>query len=195
MTRATPHTPHAVAHGIRATECKHRLPNRRTQRVVLTAFASLRRTPSRGRRTADGWLWRCTSVILLRRSSASSWPRDLGDASYAGCSRAWHHSHGMQAPISKPKAAKLRADGVCLAARHAPTLTAPLQTLGCRCPSGAAAAGRVRVLGSVTFVMLHTPDGVARGIRAAECKPRFAKRRTQGFVLTAFASLLGTRRR
>ena len=110
-------------------------------------------------------------LVPVCRSSARSWLRDLRDASYAGWSRSWRQSRSLQAAISKTKDAKLRADGVCLAARHAPTLMARLQTLGCRCPSGAAAASRVRVLGSVTFVMLHTPDGVARGLRAADCKP------------------------
>jgi hypothetical protein len=54
-------------------------------------------------------------------------------------------------------------------------------------------ADRVRVLGSVTFVMRHTPDGVARGIRAAKGTAQFPKRRTQSFVLTAFASRCSAR--
>ena len=83
VTCMTHHTAHAITHDIGATERKQRLPNRQPQSFVLTAFASLRRTPSRGRHTADGWLWRCTSVILLCLSSASSWLCDPRDASNA----------------------------------------------------------------------------------------------------------------
>ena len=53
----------------------------------------------------------------------------------------------------------------------------------------------MHILGSVTFVTLHTPHTVARGIGATECEQRFPIRGPQSFVLTAFASLLGTRRR
>merc|ERR1712091_468181 len=60
---------------------------------------------------------------------------------------------------------------------------------------GSCGADRVRVRRSVTFVTLHTPHEVARGIRATECEHRFPRRRPHSFVLTAFASLLGTRRR
>ena len=68
VTCVTLDTAHAVASGIRATEYKQRLHKPRPQSVVLvvlTAFASLLGTPSRGRHTADGWLWRCTSAVAL----------------------------------------------------------------------------------------------------------------------------------
>ena len=130
--------------------------------------------------------------IVRCESSASSWLRDLRDASYAAWNRSWHQSQGIQAPTSKTIAAKLPADGVCLAARHALSLTSRPRRGWLALPVELCAAERVRVLASVTCVTLHTPHGVAHGIRAAEYKHRFPNRQPRNFVQTAFASLLGT---
>ena len=128
-------------------------------------------------------------------SSARSWLRDSWHVSNAGCSRSWHQSHCIQAAIPKAKGPRRREDGVCLAARHALLLTSRPRHGRLALPVCFRSADRVLVLGSVTFVTLRTPHGVARGIRATECEHRFPRRRPQSCVLTAFASLLGTRRR
>ena len=45
VTCMTLHTPHAVAHGIRVTEYKHRFPKRQPRNIVQTALVSLLGTP------------------------------------------------------------------------------------------------------------------------------------------------------
>ena len=52
----------------------------------------------------------------------------------------------MRAATFNTKAAKLRADGVCLPARHAPSWTARLQTLDCRFTSDPAVPIECRFL-------------------------------------------------
>ena len=112
------HTPDGVAHGIRATEYKPRFPKRGPNALPRRRLHRRSARPAADV-TAAARPAGVARLIPRCRSSARSWLRDVRHAPNAGRTRSWHQSHAIQAPISKPKAAKRRADGVCLAASHA----------------------------------------------------------------------------